>query len=344
MWEGLSVDEGAYYEAWNEGTTIRNLRLTFEHDGCKNEGNNFTTEPLKGRLAVVEGLSAVLLEPETGSVIGKCTLSGGKVVVTGSYIARVGTGGERLYLNFSGAGLRRLTPLEPEHVILTAIEGTKEKEPSTLEGETDIPALGRELHRAGRTATFDTPKYAGGFAISGGAMWFQSKSGLKYSCEYTSGEGQFTSATGGYAYLWFTNCHGALSCVATGWGSPARLKAELAYTYPATETPEGRQVGLVLSPESGGNLAEVECGKVKAAIKGSVMAVISPLAKSASAFALSLKQSGGEEEHTLYESSGGESLAAKLWTSIEGGKSEQSGLEDTTPSIYLNAGGEETIK
>jgi hypothetical protein len=343
-WSNLSVPAGASYEAWNEGTTIRNLRLTFENFNCRNEGLNFTTEPLKGRLGVVEGKSAVLLEPETGSTIGKCTYSGSPWVMTGSYIAEIFTSEGRLHLQFSGAGLRRLTPLEAEHVISDKVEGASGSYEASLEGTTSVPATGLELKTAGRTATFATPKYAGGFALNGGSMVFQATNGLKVTCKYTSGSGQFTSATGGYAYLSFAGCKGPLGSTCTGWESLARLKVQLAYTYPATETPEGRQTALVLSPESGGNINEIECGGVKSANKGAVMGVISPLAKAASTFGLSFKQLNGVEEHTQYEF-GGESWPAVMLTSTEEGKWSQSGLEVKTPvSIYLNAGGEETIK
>lgn len=341
-WTWLEASAHGSYVAWNEGAELRYLKLTFDNVPCKNEGNNFTTEALRGRFGVVEGKAVVLLRPE-GSKIAKCLYSGTSEEVTGSYVAQLSGTPGHLNLVFTGQGLERLTPNEPAHVMSVSIAGGKA---TTLGWNATITMgmPGRELHVTGRTASLVTPYYAGGFELSGGSMAFASKSGMKNSCTYTSGEGQFTSATGGYVYLRFTNCRGPLNCIASGWESLTRLKAQLAYTYPATETPEGRQVGLVLSPESGGNITELECGKVKYALKGSVIAVISPLAKASSTFALSMKQVGGVEEHTLYEGLGGESVEAKLFTSIEGAKWEQSGVEVKTPTIYLNAGGEETIK
>lgn len=341
-WTGTTVKEGVTFNSWNEGTTIEGLRVTFENNLCKNEGNNFTTEPLKGRFGVVEGKAVVLLEPETGSTIGKCTKSGSAEELTGSLIAWARTSPEYLELEFAGESITRLMPNEEEHVIKSSIEGGA-KSSMSWTGTTKM-ASGRELHIAGRTATFVTPKYAGGFELNGGTMTFQSTNGLKVVCKYTSGSGQFTSATGGYLNLSFTGCQGPLGSTCTGWGSLARLKALLAYTYPATETPEGRQTALVLSPETAELITEVECGGVKSRLKGAVMGVITPLAKSSSTFGLSFKEASGIEEHTQYEAPEGGPDPAILYDSLEGSKWQQSGLEDTTSSIYLNAGGEETIK
>ena len=338
------------FESSNEGTTFRMNALTFENGKCNNEGLKFNTSALEGHLGVLEGSSEVgiLMRGNTGLKFGKCTFSGSPTELTGQYIGTISptnTPTKEFTVSLSGQGREKFETQESGHVISASVNGGS---PGTVDWTGSFPLTTSEtveLHRAGRTATFVTPKYVGGFGVIGGAMKFVSKNGLSVTCKYMSGGGAFTSATGGHLTLSFTGCKGPLGTTCNGGEvTTTTLKALLAYTYPAKETAEGRQTALVLSPESGTVVNEFVCGTVKSVVRGAVMAVISPLAKSSSTFALTLKQAGGVEEHTLYEGTGGEGTEAKLETSNEGGPFQQSGLEVTSPSVKLNDGGEETIK
>lgn len=77
------------------------------------------------------------------------------------------------------------------------------------------------------------------------------------------------------------------------------------------------------------------------AIKGSLIAVVSPLGKKANTFALTIKRHVSAQEPDEYETESGGKVAASLTTSIASGPFEASGLEDASPT--LASGQEYTI-
>jgi len=141
-----------------------------------------------------------------------------------------------------------------------------------------------------------------------------------------------------------TGCHNVVGeqCGKGGEIETKELKSLLAYTYPLKTTSEGRQTGLVLSPASGEVAAEFECAgfpAVKEVVKGSFIAVVSPLKTRAKAFALAIKRVKEQfiNEPSEYETESGSILTAALMCTQNGGTARQCYVEGTTPELKLTS-------
>jgi hypothetical protein len=338
------------------GGSFADARLTLNEGLCHNEGLNLTTNPLKGFIGWAgEGKNTVgmLLEPAEGSAFANCKLSGVEEAITGSVIGTLSptnTPTTSLSLNYSqNNGVQSPNKMEGDKAVhqLSIASGGGLPQQLGWAGTLSMAASRAvELNTASGTPTFIT-EYEGGFSLTGGRMWFQTKNGLEVKCTSTLGTGTFNSATGGNVNLSFTGCTNIIGEKCTEGVKTRQLKAQLVYTSPAKETAEGRQTALLLSPETGEVVSEFVCGTahpVASVVKGNFLAVISPLGGPSNTFALSLKQRSGKQEYTTYEGAAGETLEANLLTSIAGAKPSGSGIEVASPTIKLNDGGVETIK
>ena len=344
----------------SEYLSFRNTHFTLAGGGgsynCGSEGFN-TASNIVGRVGIVgKEAAGLLLEPKSGSLFAKCTFLGSPTEVTGAVMASispVNTPTSSLTVTYKQSSANQeFTKFEGEDAVHDLLfGGSKFGLESTLTMESfeqGGKAATVEVNTAGNAATLRTTgegaKYGGGFRVQGEKMVFVSKNGVEVKCPSFSGTGDFSNAKEGDVTLGLSECTGPLKTKCEV--SAKELKALLAYTYPAKEIAGEREAALVLSPASGGIFAEFDCAGVKSVVTGSLLSVVSPLGAPSKVFALSLKQKeGAEEGPSEYEvSESGKGTEAKLDTSIEGGKPEQSGLQVVLPKIELNGGGEETIK
>jgi hypothetical protein len=284
-------------------------------------------------------------EEFTGSVIAEIEPTNHLTSHLGLTYAMGTSGGEQVITKFEGE--------ETVHQLQDSISGALPENTAlgagmTVEGlQQKGTAEDLELSTYGGSPSFQS---GGGTTFSGGAMTLQTAGGSAVSCKAITGLGRLSSAKEGKTTLQMTGCTGpegtTCSNAKTGEIETKELKSQLAYTYPAKETAEGRQTGLVLSPASGEVFAEVTCKvsiiKVSIVIKGAVIAVVTPLGKAEQTANLTLKASRSKQEVSEYETEGAGKVAASLTTSVSGSAYEESGLEESSPALSFN-GAEEAI-
>jgi hypothetical protein len=178
------------------------------------------------------------------------------------------------------------------------------------------------------------------FTSAGGKASFHLEKGVVIECEQESGVGKMTSANEGRDTIKFTGCkekNTGAKCANAKEGEivTKELKSLLAYTYPAKETTEGRETGVVLSPATGAVFAEFNCSIVKVVVKGSVIGVITPLKTRARTFALAIKQTNAVQEPSEYEAEGGGKVLTGLTCTVSGGAAQKCGDAETSPAISL---------
>jgi hypothetical protein len=180
------------------------------------------------------------------------------------------------------------------------------------------------------------------FTSSGGETIFHAET-TTVKCTGETGSGEFTGVKEGKLTLKFSGCKGnGKECgnVKEGEIETKELKVLPAYTYPSKETGEGRQTGLVLSPASGEVFAEADCESAalgELVVKGSVVAVVTPLETRTKTLALAIKQTGSIQEPSEYETETGESVAAELTCKFGAGAVRKCGEEEVTPKITLTS-------
>jgi len=185
------------------------------------------------------------------------------------------------------------------------------------------------------------------FTPSGGKVFLESADGFDVTCKSMTGTGSFTSVKEGRVSLKLKECTGDLSTKCSNAAAEEietkELKSLLAYTYPSKITAEGRETGLVLSPASGEALAEFTCVNAKktvenkAVVRGSMMAVLSPLAAKTKTLSLTIKQTKAKQEPSEYETESGSKIATGLKCTIGKESSEACGEEATTPTFALTS-------
>ncbi len=331
----FDLKEGSAYACWNEGLNLK------------------TNNGLHGRVGLTskEGSQAGLL---LEGLATSCKQEGYPAEITGSLIGGLGpvnTPSSTFSLSYSGSGdLQSPQSFEGEsakHNMLISNNGGAPSELALTGGMTmSVTSEGEpvklELNTAGGAATLNTG-YGGGFHFYGGAMKFVSKNGLELKCKTSVGSGHFTNAKEGQLGFAFEGCTGLLGVKCNTSGRPAGvistqpLVAKLVYTYPA------KAPALLLSAESGSTFFEATCNKVTSVISGSLLEPISSSGSASKVFPLSVKQAKEIQEVRQFETESGEVNETFLQTSTSEGKKEESGMEASS-AIYLNGGGEETIK
>lgn len=176
--------------------------------------------------------------------------------------------------------------------------------------------------------------------LTGGSSKFYI-TGAETTCTGETGTGEFTSGKHGNLAIKLTGCQLAgKQCgnVAEGEIELKPLTALLAYTYPAKSGSEGRETGLVLSPASGEVFAEYSCTflKLKVAVKGSLIAKVSPLDTSTNALTLTIARNESHEQAlSEYESEVGEVITARLKGAVGNGSFKTIALEGPSTTIAL---------
>jgi hypothetical protein len=191
---------------------------------------------------------------------------------------------------------------------------------------------------------FDPVKGTGAFPVafagSGGKMVIETAKGTKYECKNETATGKVTTTKEVKTTLKLTGCttlSGLIKCGKEGEIETKELKGVLVYTYPAKETSEGREAGLVLSPASGEVIAEFTCSTTKVVVKGSVIDVVTPLKKQTKTLTLAIKQSKGVQEPLEYETEAGGKVATGLTCAENEKAAEKCGEQETTPKITLTS-------
>lgn len=320
---------------------------------CWNEGSNLDTNSgLYGRVGLTSketSQAGLLLE----GLATSCKQEGEPAEITGSLIGGLGpvnTPSSTFSLSYSESSNSQIPQsFEGESAKHNMLISNNGGSPSNLAltGEMTMSVTSEgvpvnlELNTSGGAATLNTG-YGGGFHLYGGAMKFASKNGLELKCKTSAGSGHFTNAKEGQLNFAFEGCTGPLGVKCNTSGRPAGvistqpLVAKLVYTYPA-KTP-----ALLLSAETGSTFFETTCGKATSVVSGGLLEPVSSSGAS-KVFPLSIKQTKAVQEIRQFETESGEVNETFLQTSTSEGKKEESGMEASS-TIYLNGGGEETIK
>jgi hypothetical protein len=205
-------------------------------------------------------------------------------------------------------------------------------------------AYGLDMKLTTAPPVFDPVKGASAFPVAftgnGEKTVVETAKGTKYECASETAAGRFTGTKEARVTLKFTSCttlEGFIECGKKGEIETKELKGALAYAYPAKETSEGREAGLVLSPASGEVFAEFTCLTTKVVLKGSVMDVVTPLKKQTKTVLLVIKQVKGVQEPSEYETETGGKAAIALACAENGGTAEKCGDEEVGPKIALTS-------
>ena len=214
-------------------------------------------------------------------------------------------------------------------------------------------SAGAEMTFLAEPAKFKPAKGAGafpvGFTSSGGKVLIESEVEGGIECKQQTGAGKFTNAKEARLTLKLTECVslvlgakcGTAENGKTGVIETKELMGAVDYTDPANITSEGREAGLALSPASGEVIAEIFCTSLaKITMKGSMIAVISPLNTQTKTLALALKRSGFAQVPSEYETESGAKAVATPTCSLNAGAFKPC-AEESSPSLALT--GEEGL-
>jgi hypothetical protein len=216
------------------------------------------------------------------------------------------------------------------------------------------PSNGAEMSFLAKPAKFKPAKGPGSFPVafasSGGVTVIETEAEGRIECKQQTGAGKFTSAKEAKLSLQLTECSsvalggvkcGTLENGKTGVIETKEMAGVVDYTDPTKITSEGRETGLALSPVSGEVIAEINCTSLaKVTVKGSMIAVVSPLNTQTKTLAVSLKRSGFAQIPSEYEAEGGAKVAAALTCSLNGATAKPC-AEESSPSLTLS--GEEGL-
>jgi hypothetical protein len=179
------------------------------------------------------------------------------------------------------------------------------------------------------------------FTSSGGSTVLEAEGAGSIECKLQTGSGEFTSAKEAKLSLRLTECTSQLYGVKCSVIETKEMVGIVDYTDPEKITSEVRETGLALSPASGEVIAEINCTALeKLTVKGSAIAVVSPLNTETKTLAVSLKRSGFAQVPSEYETESGAKVAAALTCSLNGAKAKPCAAE-SSPSLTLS--GEEGL-
>lgn len=193
-----------------------------------------------------------------------------------------------------------------------------------------------------KAAKFPVP-----FTSTSGKGTLETKGGSKVTCESDTNKGEILDKAGNSKVtVTFKKCTTkvlgiTVSCTSSGQETGTivtkPLKDRIRYINHTT-----KEVGDVLSPETGELLAEFTCAGVTIKVRGSVIGKI-PAGKfeePESSGSLEFKQSGGVQNPREYEEEVGgvfKKVVAHLETSTGGGAFEESGEETTDTITFAEA-------
>ena len=166
--------------------------------------------------------------------------------------------------------------------------------------------------------------------------------GLAIKCTGETASGKLTGGKEGRLTEKLTGCKaGGKECgnVKEGQIETKELKVALAYTYPERNGAEGREAGFVLSPASGEVLAEFTCPTLKTtfSVKGSVIAVVTPLQVRTKTLTLTIKQTNYVQEPSAYEGEGGGKVSASETCLINGIAAKKCSEEQGAAKVTLTS-------
>ena len=356
-------------------TNVKEGKDTLKLTGCEAAGvkcssgekaGEIETKELKSLLAytypaktTLEGReTGLVLSPASGEVVAEFSCSAKKLVVRGSLIAVVSplrASTKTLALTTKGAGGVQ-EPAEYETVSggkvaagLTCAENGLAAEKCSEEENTTVITPGSEevtvATEGGSALPTLLPSKARAFPVAftstGGKTVIGTESGKSIKCSAETSAGSFTNVKEGKDTLKLTGCEAAgVKCSSgekAGEIETKELKSLLAYTYPAKTTLEGRETGLVLSPASGEVVAEFSCSAKKLVVRGSLIAVVSPLKMRTKTLAVTIKETGGVQEPSAYETEGAGKVAAGLTCAENGKAAEKCTAEEVAPVLTLTS-------
>lgn len=203
-----------------------------------------------------------------------------------------------------------------------------------------IPALAIFLALAAGDATAswaaELPQFTveTGFTGSTGATTIETAKGTTVTCKKATIEGTAATKRSGTFHLAETECKSSgFACTSAGDSSGVILVTGEWHLADDSADVIGERLGatfVLLSPEEFGFTC---AALVKAKMKGTVLAAISPSDVETTAYELQLNETKGKEEFTQYENEAGEAVATKLLASIGGGAFEEAGVHATEAKL-----------
>lgn len=178
-----------------------------------------------------------------------------------------------------------------------------------------------------------TGPYPNTFTSKSGAGTLETVGGTKVKCSSDSTEGgEITGEkTDKVKSVVFKGCESSgFKCSTSGAASgeikTSELESTLGYINKST-----KEVGIELKPKGGGNFATFECTAfVKVTVKGSVIAVITPINTETTKYTLKFTQTKGKQTPQNLEGQSKDTLES----SVDGGAFEESG-EETSDELTL---------